>query len=82
MTDINTDGIAGLPMATTSPFPRFNANFDLYATAAVPQPPAALPDAGSAGGGCTLSRNAAPEPLLSAMALIAMGWLAYRRRVH
>lgn len=79
MIDVNGDGISGLPMATTSPFPRFNANFDLYPGAAGAPTLATLPDAGSAGGGCTLSRNAAFDPVMPALVALVVGWMGIRR---
>lgn len=79
MTDVNTDGISGLPMASTSPFPRFNANFDLYPGAAGAPTSATLPDAGPAGGGCTLGRNTIFDPVIPSLVALVMGWMGIRR---
>lgn len=83
MIDVDGDGISGLPMATTSPFPRFNANFDLYPGSAGAPTLATLPDAGPAGGGCTLGRKAVFDPVIPALVVLAAGWMGIRRyRAH
>ena len=80
VTEVNGDGIAGLPMATSSPFPRFNANFDLYPGSAGSATLATLPSAGPAGGGCVISRDRLIDPTLPGLLLAALGWVGLRNR--
>ena len=80
VTEVNGDGVAGLPMATSSPFPRFNANFDLYPGSAGSATLATLPEAGPAGGGCVISGDRSIDPTLPGLLLAAVGWVGLRSR--
>lgn len=81
VTDVNSDNIAGLPMAATSPFPSFNANFDLYPGSAGSATAATLPGAGSAGGGCVIAGNRSKfDPVLLVIVLLGIARMALGRR--
>jgi hypothetical protein len=78
--DVNGDGFAGLPMTATSPFPRFNANFDLYGDATGARPAGAITAAGPSGGGCAVNQYGNGDQVIPAILLAALGYLGLRRK--
>ena len=79
-TDVDGDAIAGLPMATTSPFPKFNANFDLYGDATGASVPQTLSDKGSGGGGCAARAGGSFDPTLPGLMFAGLVYLGWKRR--